>query len=305
MTQPAVANLKKLTFGGAAAVYDPEMSERVYAAINQVSNQHVLDDLDIQSKFLDRYQSWVRSSSLNKLSGLDQFPVAAYANGTTEGFDKFMLKNHGRRFRCFRGEYMYHQAAWRNYFPGWKFLDEGPIEPNDAVVISVPFSDTGEIHPLTEQILSVCDSLQIPVLIDSAFFGICHEIDFNYDRPCVTDITFSLSKSFPVANLRIGMRLTRVDDDDSLLVHNKTNYNNRLSAGVGLYFLERFGPDYNTNRWISKQKEFCQQLEITPSKTVIFGLGGDEFRKYNRGSTTNRLCFSRYLYNGTLPDDRH
>lgn len=305
MMQPAMANLKTLAFGGAGPVVDPDLKTVVYDIIQDCCDQDILNDLTVQPRFLDCYQQWVRNSRGNSLQGLDQFPVAAYANGTTEGFDKFMLRNHGRRFRCFRGEYMYHPAAWRNYFPEWCRIEDAPLAENDAVVISMPFSDTGEIHLDTLSVLDQCDRLGIPVLIDSAFFGICHDIEFDYDRPCITDITFSLSKTFPVANLRIGMRLTRKDDDDSLMVHNKTNYNNRLSAGVGLGLLKQYSADYNVEKWKSRQEIFCQELGAIPSRSVIFGLGGPEFLKYNRGGPSNRLCFSRYLYQGHLPDDRH
>jgi histidinol-phosphate/aromatic aminotransferase/cobyric acid decarboxylase-like protein len=152
-------------------------------------------------------------------------------------------------------------------------------------------------------VLNQCDQLGIPVLIDCAFFGICQDIEFNFDRPCITDITFSLSKSFAVANLRIGMRLTRYDDDDSLLVHQITNYNNRLACGVGLELIERYSADYNVETWSAAQAKFCEQIGVTPSKSVVFGLGGEAFSKYNRGGTTNRLCFSKYLYSGILPND--
>ena len=303
-TQPALKNLKVLNYGGASSVIDPDMVAKSYNIIQQLAaDEQVLSDLKIQNKFLEKYQQWIRSSKLNNFSGLDAFPVAAFANGTTEGFDKFYLKNSTRRFRCFRGEYMYHQAAWRNYFPNWKFINDEPLARGDAVIISVPFSDLGDVHPDTAKVLDQCEALDIPVLIDCAFFGICQNVEFNFDRLCITDITFSLSKTFPVSSLRIGMRLTRVDDDDSILVHHKTNYNNRFSCAVGLNFIEQYSPDYNVLTWQATQQKFCKQLGVAPSKSVIFGLGGEEFVKYNRGSKTNRLCFSKYLYSGTLPHD--
>ena len=302
--QPAMNNLKILNFGGASSVVDPTMLSAVYDIIFDLANQsQFLNDLEIQNKFLLQYQSWIQATQLNSLSGLDKFSIAAFANGTTEGFDKFYLKNSRCRFRCFRGEYMYHQAAWRNYFPGWKHIEDEPLIAGDAVVLSMPFSDTGDIHSQSLAVLDQCDALGIPVLIDCAFFGICKGIEFNFDRPCVTDITFSLSKSFPVANLRIGMRLTRTDDDDSLLVHNKTNYNNRLACAVGSVLLKTYTADYNVETWSATQLKFCQQLGVTPSKSVVFGLGGTDFVKYNRGGATNRLCFAKYLYSGILPSD--
>lgn len=198
---------------------------------------------------------------------------------------------------------MYHAAAWRNYFPDWCFVDQEPITSNDAVVISLPFSDTGDIHPDTLSVLDICDRLGVPVLVDSAFFGLCHGINFDYDRECITDITFSLSKTFPVSHIRIGMRLTRVDDDDSLLVHHKSCYVNRLGAGLGLELMSKWNADYNYDRWNLQQKIFCEQLGVQPSKTVIFGLGGSDWTQYNRGNDSNRLCFAKWFDKGVLPID--
>ena len=301
--KPAMPNLKVLPYGGASAVEDPEMLFEVSTLLAQADFTQWLDDQDIHHRFLESYRTWVTSSRYNNLRGLNSFPVACYSLGTSESFDKFYLKNHTRRFRCFRGEYMYHAAAWRNYFPGWCYLDQDDIDSNDAVVISMPFSDTGDVHPETMSVLDQCDRLGVPVLMDAAFYGICSGIDFDYNRECITDITFSLSKTFPISHVRIGMRLTRDDDDDSLLVHHKSSYINRIGSGLGIELMQRWGADYNHDRWHQQQHIFCQQLGVVPSKTVIFGLDGGTRPEYNRGNTTNRLCFARYLYKKALPHD--
>lgn len=296
-------SLKHLHYGGASCVHDQSMVEQVKRSIVRAVDQNCLNDDTIQNTFLDQYVSWVENSKLNKFQNLSKFDVKAFSNGTTEGFDKFYLKNHTRRFRCFRGEYMYHGATWKKDFSNWCYIDQAPLMSNDAVIVSLAFSDTGNIHQDLYSVLDQCDQLNIPVLIDCAFVGICANIEFDFDRPCITDITFSLSKTFPVANLRIGMRLTRVDDDDSLLVINKTNYTNRLSCAVGLDLISKYSADYNYKQWREQQVEFCKQLDIVPSNTVIFGLGDQRYQEYNRGNTTNRLCFARYLAQGTLPND--
>jgi len=296
-------NLKSKHFGGASSVVDSSMMATTYKLITAACADDSLNDLGIQEEFLTAYKKWITSGELNDLKNLDKFPVAAYSNGTSESFDKFYMKNHEKRFRCFRGEYMYHMATWRNICPAWKYIDEAPLAAGDAVVISLPFSDTGDVHAPTQTVLNQCNVLGIPVLIDCAFMGICSDIEFDFDQPCITDVTFSLSKTFPVANLRIGMRLTRTDDDDSLLVHGKTNYTNRLGAAVGLKLIDAYSVDYNYNMWQPMQEKFCNQLDIAPSKSVIFGIATDKFREYNRGGDTNRLCFAKWLSGGRLPND--
>ena len=300
----AIKNLKGLPYGGAAFVDNPELIQQTKMILADTAN--VMWDTDIKDRFLERYQEWIRSSELNLLKGLDKFPIAAYSLGTSESFDKFYFKNIGRRFRCYKGEYMYHQVAWRNYFPNWSFItDEDPIQANDAVVISLPFSDTGDQHVNQHVLFNSCDELDVPVLVDMAYFGICQNIIVDLDRPCVTDIVFSLSKCFPVPFMRIGMRLTREDDDDTLLVHHKTNYVNRTGAAVGLEFLNQYSPDWNVLSYAQNQKLFCNTLQCIESNTVIFGIDQGMRPEYSRGNSTNRLNLSKYLCSGKLPDQHY
>ena len=130
-------NLKSLHYGGASCVVDPDQTKYVSVQIAQVANG-CLDDIAVQDRFTSKYFDWLNNSTENNLQNLDQFPVAAYSNGTTESFDKFYLKNSQRRFRCFRGEYMYHGASWKTYFPNWCYIEEDSIQANDAVVMSMP-----------------------------------------------------------------------------------------------------------------------------------------------------------------------
>lgn len=297
----ALPNLKGLPYGGAQAVRDPDVLLFIDSVSADFDLQAILDDTTVVDGFLERYRVWVTESRHNSLT-LDEFPVACYSQGTTEAFDKFYLRNHDRRLRCFRGEYMYHMASWRNYFPNWCWLEDDEVDHRDAVMISLPFADTGNEHSAMRDILDRCELLGVPVLIDCAYFGICREIRFAFEYQCITDITFSLSKSFPVAHARIGMRLTREDDDDSMLVNQKTNYTNRLGAALGMTLLHQFSPDHNINRWHSTQLEFCRQLGLMPSQTVLFGIDHGARAEYNRGGVTNRLCLARYLPSGTLPE---
>jgi hypothetical protein len=291
---------REMHFGNAMAIQDPATVSHLEAYAPNFYN--VQSNKRLSEEFCEEYRQWITTSQVNKFSGLEKFQYAAFSNGTTEGFDKFYFKNHTRRFRCFRGEYKYHELAWRNSWPNWKYIEDCDLDKNDAVVISSPFSDTGDIHPLQHQILETCNKLKIPVLIDCAFFGLCRDIEFEFNYDCITDLTFSLSKPFPVAHVRIGMRLTRIDDDDPLFVLNKTQYTNRISADLGLHFIQKFGPDYITNTYKDTQAKFCQQLNVAQSKSVLFGIASDTFNEYNRGRSTNRLSFHKFLANHTLGD---
>jgi hypothetical protein len=294
--------LKSLPYGSVHCIYDSRFEGEVQDIVCNSMQQGCLNDLDIHNKFLIKYRSWIASTELNTISGFDNFKTLAFSNGTTEAFDKFYLKHRHRRLRCFRGEYMYHLVAAEHYFDSFKYIDDSDIREGDVVVFSLPFAGTGNEHRSMEETLKECDRLSVPVLIDCCYFGVCGSINFNFDHSSIEEITFSLSKNFPVQHLRIGMRLTREDSDDALMVYNKNKYVNRLSAAVGLELINRYSPDHNYKTYRSTQEKFSKELGVEPSKCVFFSTSEILFSDYNRGIPENRLCFSKYLKSKKLPD---
>lgn len=293
--------LKALPFGSIHPVSNPNLDLELTDIIKNVTEEDCLNDADVHNKFIEKYQMWIRMTKNNTVHGLDLFKAAAFSNGTTEAFDKFYLKHSQRRLRYFRGEYMYHTAISKHYFKYFDYLDDFPVQDGDVVVISFPFANTGGEHPLYKEVIAECSRLRVPVLIDCAYINLCGGLTFDFDYSCIEEIVFSLSKAFPVGHLRIGMRLTREDNDDPLFVYNKNRYINRLGAAVGLKLIEKYSPDYNFDTYRSRQLEFCTALGVDPSHTVVFGLSTNLFLEYNRGGIENRLCFSKYLFNGILP----
>ena len=285
---------KHLSFGHSAAINDANVLNAM-----QNINLDQFSNIDINKQFCQAYLDWIKQHPHNT-TGLDNFKYAVYSHGTSEAFDKFYMKNLNRRFRIFRSEYLYHQLAWRNSKLNWDYIEDGKLDGNDAVIISYPFADTGNKHEQMDFILHNCSALNVPVLIDCAYYTISSELDFDFNHKCITDITFSLSKTFPVAHARIGMRLTKEDNDDTLFVYEKANYQNRLGAILGLELINNFSSDYIVNKYRTTQIKFCKITNTKPSSTVLFGIGGDEWIDYNRGSNTNRLSFHNYLNKGVL-----
>ena len=215
MNKPALKNLKDKPYGGAQYVDDPNLKQWVKDTAIMIAEEEPWFDEDIHIKFLNRYREWLLSSKENYFVNLDWFEHSAFSLGTSEAFDKFYMKHSNRRFRCLPGEYMYHQASFRNFFPDWRFIDEdNPIKRTDALVVSMPFSDGTE--PFMKEIFNECSHLQVPILLDCAYMGICRNYVFELNYPTIEAVTFSLSKFLPVPHFRIGMRLTKEDDDDSV-----------------------------------------------------------------------------------------
>lgn len=284
-------------FQGSRAVRDPQTQESVSNLLK--SDLSSTMKIDYLKEFETTFSSWLLAHSTNKIHGLDQF-VPSFSTGTTQGFDSFYLRHRQRRFRCFVGEYFYHLKNWLANSIEWEFItDVDSITDNDAVVISSPFCDTGNAHPRYKELLDRCEQLGIPVLVDCAYYPISGEMNIDLKYQCIDTVCFSLSKAFPVAQLRIGVRYTRPNIFDGQSLHASINYNHNLSAYIGLELMQRFGSDYVYNQYLSQQQEVCKLLPgLEASKSVIFAVGDSSWNDYSRANLLKeyQLDFSPDLF---------
>jgi hypothetical protein len=274
-------------------------SEIVNFINNKVDASFLYNDT-IVPEFINTYFEWIKSSKLNHLKGLDTFNCTDFVHGTSQAFDFWYQQHHSKRFRCLRGDYVYHKVSWKNYFD-WCYVEDDKLRSNDALVISLPFSDTGDKHYMIDELLDKCDKLNIPVLIDAAYYCIARDIKFNVDRPCIDTITFSMSKAFYGAErLRIGIRCRKTVIDDGCVLFNQFHCVSKIAAGVGKALCENFNSDYNQIKFRDRQIQICNELNLTPSNCVIFGLTDNthpEFGNYDRGTNHRRVCISKNLGN--------
>jgi hypothetical protein len=284
----ALPSKKHLPYGGARAINNHVITEFINFVLGKDFQQQTKQP-QIVDEFLDNYVNWLSKSKINLLTGFEQFPYKTYSNGTTETFDKWYIRHKHRRLRIFRGEYMYHFATYRNLDMPYKWLEDEPLRENDHVIISLPFADSGNIRHETNSILSTAALLNVPVLIDAAYLGLTHNLEFDFSHPAIDTIAVSLSKTFPIAHLRIGMRLMRDDYDDGLDIYHKTGYQNRWGAALGNQLITNYSIDYNPTCYEHWQRFKCQEMNLRQSKTVLFGLGDNEYKQYNRGGLYNRL----------------
>ena len=64
---------------------------------------------------------------------------------------------------------------------------------------------------------------------------------------------------------------------------------------TGTPIIKKFSPDHNQIKFGKKQNKICSEFGLEPSKCVIFGLGDERFKKFNRGARWNRVCLSTLL----------
>ena len=284
-----------LPFRSARAIKDPEVLHFL-DEVGRGSNLSLYADGDeSRIKFLSDFPAWLCSSSVNKLINIDMFRFSSFTHGTIQAFDAFYSSNRKRRFRCFKGEFMYHVACWRVGYD-FAFIEDAPVQRGDAIVISLPFSDSGGRHPLMDEVIAACNRLEVPVLVDCAYMNISKGIEFDFNQPCIDVVAFSLSKTFyGLAKMRIGVRLSKNFTDDFVHVFNTAGMVNQFSCALGSAFIEKFDVDFNVTKYRQRQIDVCRQLNVEPSDCVIFGLGGDDWAAYNRGGAYNRICVNSIL----------
>jgi hypothetical protein len=280
-------NIEK--FRGGWAIPDNE----VISFYKNIDYSNVLIDKNPAIEFIYNFDKYIMSSKENKLFGLDEFKHKTFVHGTCLSFEAFWMRHHNRRFKCFKGEFFYHQANWKK-FHRWDYIDDKGVSFNDAVVISLPFSDYCTEHSKMREVLDECEKLKVPVLIDCAYYLITKDINFNFSEyNCITDITFSLSKGFYRADkLRAGIRYSKLFYDDYVDIMNQYDAVSYLSAYVGNKIVTNFPPDYAITKFRDKQLKFCKDNNLVPSDCVIFAFGSDKYEQLKRETGVNRLCIS-------------
>ena len=281
-------------YQGSRAIHD----DLILHNINHVLTRNSWHHSDNLTYFKQDFAPWLQDHSSNRITGLEQYQPN-FSTGTTQAFDSFYFRHRARRFRCFVGEYFYHLKTWLSNKVNWSFItDHDPLVAGDALVISAPFCDTGSMHPDYDLAIAYCNKLGIPVLIDACYYVISGGVELDVTAECIDTVAFSLSKAFPVANLRIGMRYTRPDVFDGQSLHDAINYNNTLSAQVGNMLIRNHGSDYIYNHYREQQLEFCNTLGITPSDSVLFAVGDNNWDEYNRSNLLHQyqLTFDPVLF---------
>jgi len=268
-----------------------------------------LDKNDIAIPSLEKYSTvwkeWINFSDTKSLKGLESFKHADYTQGTSQAFDNFILRHSkDREILVLQGDFQYHACLGKHV--EFKYIDyphhlEGIIKGPGlhALLISAPFSDFGCMHPDFEQLMKICNVMDIPVCLDLAYWGISKHVHIDLNNfPAIKEVTCSLSKPFfTLENHRVGIRFTRDYVDDGISMLNEVKMANNYSMALGVEYMRHFSPDYNWQKYILQYEHLCKDMDLVYSDSIIFALGDAErHAEFNRGIEGNyRVCISEYL----------
>lgn len=274
-------------------ILDKQVQLHVDDLFSSMSWNHIKN---IQYQDYDRaWRTWLTSSTHNEINNLDKFEYSCFCAATTPIFGAFVARNHRRRVRVSQYDFMVTSVFCRNYGVECVYLEDAQLDANDCMVISFPFAANGTQHPDTQKWLDQAETLGIPVLIDAAYFGISHSMQYPLKYSCVQELAFSLSKNYVGKVLRLGIRFSREKIDDSLSAAQLgSDIFDRMGASVAISLLDRFSHDWFIHKYKIKSDRVCQDLKLIPTNTLTLALGGSEFNEFKRGSW-NRVCISSRL----------
>jgi len=235
------------------------------------------------SSFIDTFKSYILNSKFTKVKGLDTFNEVVPCLGLTEILNEFYYQH--KNIKVLKGEYPYTRTRTK-----CEFVEDSPLQKGDAFLVSIPFSASGTIHPKTYQLFKICEDLDIPVLVDCAWFGTCGDMNIDLRSSAIKQVGFSTSKAYSKF-YRAGIRFSRdlKNDSDSLFIHDRTQWLHYFNLKINEQLLKNHSADFLFEKYRDKQLKICKELNIIPSNCIHIGLGGEEYKHCNRDNTYNRV----------------
>jgi len=278
-------------------LHDPLKTKEVIEYVDNILVKLNYADLDNFSvtQFESDWRSWLSNSSYNKIIGLESMKHCAFCPGTTDAFGEFVSRYHNNRIRVSRSDFIITRVLSKAYGRNLCYLEDDELKPNDSLIISVPFSGNGSMHPDFNKIMDTCDELNIPVFIDAAYFGISHGITYDLTRPCIKDLTTSLSKNLVGNPLRLGVRFTKELVDDSITIALiGANIFDKVNGYISSELLKKFPQDWLIEKYMDKNKTMCEKLGLQRTNTLTLAIGDESMQEYKRGDYI-RVCISNHL----------
>ena len=208
-------------FSSGNAIKDPAVIDFV----NSLSLSEHLRDCWIVDKFQEAFPAWIAAGTRYQLHNLDQFKYVGFSQGTQESFLNWYMMHKDKRLRVFRGDYWWHMEIWQKAGFNWKYIDDDfDIQPGDACICSLPFALTGQEHERFKWLVEQCNRQGVDLLVDFIYLPNSNNVvDIDLSADCIKEITFSLSKTFPVQTAKIAVRMLKHKPSDPMQMSNDEN----------------------------------------------------------------------------------
>lgn len=218
---------------------------------------------DIFDSFKGLFTDYITSSKLNSITGLDKSLRNDVIIGCTQYIDDLHIRYPD--IQVLEHEYNYHIRLKPNLVPS----TVDTLRPNIPLIISIPFSYYGGMHPAMSTILDRCTELNIPVHLDGAWITASKNIHIDFMHPAVVSLGISLSKGLGLSGWnRIGVRYTKDVTEDSISVMNDHLQIPSVPVLVGSYFIKNVSIDYLWNKHGENHYKICRDFQVNPTDTI-------------------------------------
>lgn len=276
------------------SIYNDEIRLFLQENIADYFSQSKYSLMNNTADYCDTFRQWIQGSRLNRIRGLESFPIAEVTLGVTQALDAFhyeiLLEK--KRLRLFRGEYPYNRDV-HPFDMEKDYIDDRPLSVGDAVILSCPFSGSGSMHTKTQEVIAECEKLSIPLFLDMAWFGTCAGVELDLSSKAIKFVSFSLTKSLTCGNYRSGVRFRRPTSsspiEDRVSLQHDWSHGIHLNTFIGVHLMKTFSSDHHFLKYREAQELVCKEYQLSPSQCVHIALGGQSWAEFSRDGAFNRV----------------
>ena len=260
-----IENLREhLVYKRQPPIFDSQISQFQ----SSLNGNRETDPNEIMPLYLKTFDSWLHNSKLNRLDGLSALPYRDFCVGVTGYLDDLYVR-YGDKIRYYARDYSYH---WR-LGVGKKVEHYSELKKDDQFILSTPFCYFGDKHPYIDDILDHCDSEQVHVHIDSAWYGCVKDFVFDYQRPCIKSAGFSLSKGLSSGHNRMGVRYAKSREVGPITIVNDFNMAVTHLMWLGVQLMNEYSCDYLQNKYGVAYMQLCKKLNLRATNAIHTAFG--------------------------------
>lgn len=235
--------------------FDELKSSIVYNNISHYTKDH----------FIRLFENKIQECNFISIQGLDNFQCKDLILGCQHFIDNLLLKYNIKNIQIFEHDYNYYKILE----PRIKYTTINTLEKGKPLLIAMPFPGHLSVHNNFKDILKKCDELEIDVHIDASWLPASFGINYNIENKCIKSIAMSLSKAFCMGWNRIGVRWSKLqNDNDSISIMNKFNMINKISYQIGCMYLENYSLDHIVSLYKNDYDAACKFLKLRPSNII-------------------------------------
>lgn len=238
-----------------------EKVQQIIRAKNITNYTRGTGEATIRLDYLESiYREWIKP-----IVDLTEFQHCYFVNGVTDAIHQWLATD-SREWQFLNGDYEYpHWISKR----GSKVSE---IEPDKLLYISNPTCATGNWTDI--------EDISNPIILDCAYVGSTSIHKMNVPRN-TEQIFFSFSKGWGLIGQRMGLVFTKAPHTSLSLMKSVEGWNHN-SVELAIAIVENFLLDETYNMYMYKQREVCEEYNLTPSDCFFIGTTLDKKFKVRR-----------------------